>query len=759
MESSLPPESSLKMTVSKGMMSAKDKLMINAAILAVVTILLIIAIALYWIHLRGIWTNHSFAINDYIKDELLGNVKTSMERILLLGDLDNMSSNVDHELSIDDTDLVKATAVGTDAVESCEKQLYTKLLGRLPSLTDVTQASIDEYSANTLLKEVITKTEQPESPISRVLFEASRTSGSLCGEITDSYLGLLLLLNEDDIRVVQRGAVNVATMEKLRTYVTSLGSTRNDAYMAHIGECINDKSDGAARHTRTALKLARAVCATTDLSSLMKNVVPQAKDLYDARQKKSIPQVFWMLYKPYFEAWINSIKSFFRNVKVVSKSTRITAAVLTGVRDLKSKIECRVFPGTKGCPKVEDIPAPTTTTLPEPDDLPEGFENLDEGNIELAKAAASDLLSGKENTIYLGADGNLHRSEGFFKAIGRAMKAFAKIPEFLGMLLAKLPGIFSGIIKILLLLIKALVRIVQLIGMLIKNPLQACLDLFLLLVGIPCIVLLIAAENMIVTAIVMIYAILVALPTFLFATLLCVMLFIPCVVGSIADYFLNGMVRVLARTENHPEAWWFNTAFEYYNINRRAVLSFSTCSNGYSPKNVFCIKRNGCLSVACPASMLMRAYRTGRYRHPLATATGMRLLPNEKKSCKGAVNHNSMKCGSALYGDRRKINYTKLNGESIRDMIRALCLTRNHILPGTEAEMATLAKHASYDDPIAPRMVGIVTDTMERDGSGMKTSTKLGITAVAIVVFGLGIQNMVRLRVLTGTLVDSTGRG
>jgi hypothetical protein len=56
------------------------------------------------------------------------------------------------------------------------------------------------------------------------------------------------------------------------------------------------------------------------------------------------------------------------------------------------------------------------TTLPDPEPLPEAFENPDESNVELAKAAASDLLSGKESTVYLGADGNLHRSEGFFKA-------------------------------------------------------------------------------------------------------------------------------------------------------------------------------------------------------------------------------------------------------------------------------------------------------------------------------------------------------
>jgi hypothetical protein len=33
-----------------------------------------------------------------------------------MGDLDDTGSYVDHELSIDDTDLVKATAVGTDVV-------------------------------------------------------------------------------------------------------------------------------------------------------------------------------------------------------------------------------------------------------------------------------------------------------------------------------------------------------------------------------------------------------------------------------------------------------------------------------------------------------------------------------------------------------------------------------------------------------------------------------------------------------------------
>jgi hypothetical protein len=134
------------------MMSAREKLMANAAILLIVTILLIIAIACIGFTFEDL-DQPLFCYQRLYKDDLLVNVKRSMERILLLGDLDDTGSYVDHELSIDDTDLVKATAVGTDVVESCEKRLYAKLLGRLPSLANITQASIDEYSANTMLKE------------------------------------------------------------------------------------------------------------------------------------------------------------------------------------------------------------------------------------------------------------------------------------------------------------------------------------------------------------------------------------------------------------------------------------------------------------------------------------------------------------------------------------------------------------------------------------------------------------------------------
>jgi hypothetical protein len=750
MNVSLPPEASLKTTVQQGFLSPVQKLQLNAAILLVVTILILIAVLLFWIHLRGIWSHHSFAINDYIKDNLLTSVKASLESILLLNDLSDTSPYPAHELYIDDSEKVESRRTSEELGESCEKQLYSEIRKRLPSLDSVTPGSLKKFSANIMLKEVITATSPPSSPVSKVLLEALKVTGSISKDMTTTYTGLLMLLTENDIRLIQNRGVNVGTMDKMRTYVTNLGVKRGDAALAYIGGCINDKNNGASNHTKTARILSRALCGTTDLINLMKNVVPQAKELYDARQKKSIPGVFWLFYRPYFVAWTDSIVAFFRNIKEVTESSYVVATVVKALKKHTSDVEKIVFP--KGTPD----PKKGGTSRQRPGDVfndsNDTRESFTEKNIELIKSAVSDLVTGKENTVYIGSDGNLHRSEGFFKAIANALKF---VPKFLGILIKFIPKIFSMLIKILVFSVKGIIELVKVVILFFTDPLGAVKKLFTLLFGVPYLVLLVAVQQMLVSAVVLLYAVLISLPTVMMNTLIAVLIFAPCIVGAILDYFLNGMVRVLARTENHPEAWWYNSGFESYNINKRAILSFSTCSTGYNPNSLLCIRRGGCLNESCSAGMLMRAYRTGRYRHLTAIAVGQKLLPSVKKGCRGIVAFNSMKCNKALYGDRRKINLVQLDGASIKDMVRALCLTRNHMLPGTEAEAASLAKHATYDDPIAKKLVGVVTDTTADLGTGMKTSTKLGISVVAIVILGLGIQNMVRLRSLTGSLVST----
>jgi hypothetical protein len=123
MNVSLPPEGVTEDDRQQGFLSPVQKLQLNAAILLVVTILILIRVLLFWIHLRGIWSHHSFAINDYIKDNLLTSVKASLESILLLNDLSDTSPYPAHELYIDDSEKSRIEAYERRTSESCEKQL------------------------------------------------------------------------------------------------------------------------------------------------------------------------------------------------------------------------------------------------------------------------------------------------------------------------------------------------------------------------------------------------------------------------------------------------------------------------------------------------------------------------------------------------------------------------------------------------------------------------------------------------------------
>jgi hypothetical protein len=158
------------------------------------------------------------------------------------------------------------------------------------------------------------------------------------------------------------------------------------------------------------------------------------------------------------------------------------------------------------------------------------------------------------------------------------------------MLLSNL-GIFKSLIKILLLMVKTMVRLVQLIGMFMKNH-ASCVRNISTCSRCPMYHRIDSRRERDCHAHRDDYAVLIALPTFLLATLLCV-LFIPCVWSVRSRITLEWYDTCVSETENHPEAWWYNTAFEYYNVNLRALLSFSTCSNGYSLRTYFVSRETG----------------------------------------------------------------------------------------------------------------------------------------------------------------------
>jgi hypothetical protein len=98
---------------------------------------------------------------------------------------------------------------------------------------------------------------------------------------------------------------------------------------------------------------------------------------------------------------------------------------------------------------------------------------------------------------------------------------------------------------------------------------------------------------------------------------------------------------------------------------------------------LLCIRRGGCLNESCSAGMLMRAYRTGRYRHH-QWPSPLDKVPSVKKGCRGIVAFNSMKCNKALYGEE-KINLVQLDGVWSKTWY-ARSVWHATMLPGTEVK-------------------------------------------------------------------------
>jgi hypothetical protein len=729
------PEQYLKGQLGNGgvvsLQAALREQIANLAVFGAFAAVVAVAVVLVYVHPRSLRTHHSFAVDEYLVNELHPEVVKALEAILFLRDFPPTRGRGTYTLTVGAASAVEATRVSDADPATVESHMYATLLHRLPSLRDVTAATLARYSATVLERELVSavSTSTALSPESRVLQEAAAAGGGACDAVAASYTGLALLLSEADVRKLQTDALNVGLLGKVRRYVTTLGAAPKDPALSHIGACVADRAGGAVAHGSTARTLSRALCAATDLASLSANVLPQVRTLFAARRPLSIVGVFWLFYTPYYTRWLEALRGFVAQVTGIVRSP-VAQRIRAGLNAHVASVRRYVFQG-------------------------EAFAQ--ESNVDLLKGAVADVVRGRESTVYLGADGNLHRSEGFFKAIGRALKAFAKIPELLVLLLSALPKIFTGAITMITTVLKYVPlmfrAIVQTLALLTKNPVLFVVRILTIVLGTLYLVVLAVAGGVLSVALAYVYAVTVALPMLLLDTAVAGTVWVLCLASAVCDQFTNGMLRILARTENHPEAWWYNAGFEGANVNMRFLASFSTCTSGYTPKFAMCVRNGACTSASCPAAMLMRAYRTGKYRHAFSLLTGQPLLPGASNGCAPAAKRYAARCASALFSGTTSINSVRLKGGAIRDMVRALCLARNHLLPGTDAERTALARHALQGDALGPMIVGIVTADTARDARPrVNASTRLCVAAVAVVVLGIGLAYGGRIRALRGSL-------
>lgn len=156
------------------------------------------------------------------------------------------------------------------------------------------------------------------------------------------------------------------------------------------------------------------------------------------------------------------------------------------------------------------------------------------------------------------------------------------------------------------------------------------------------------------------------------------------VVIGVADFFTKGSLRILARSDAHPEAWWKQAGFEQGNHHTRNVVLWYPCALGWhvSPSGLFCERACSSLPRRSPASLLTRKYILGNMwawdrRTPARSAEALERF------------------------DRLKIHeyrqiYKGHGGAFIKDLVWAIALCRNHVLGSSELHNE-LAYHVMGD--------------------------------------------------------------
>jgi hypothetical protein len=244
-----------------------------------------------------------------------------------------------------------------------------------------------------------------------------------------------------------------------------------------------------------------------------------------------------------------------------------------------------------------------------------------------------------------------------------------------------------------------------------KDPLQFVIEVFRLILGALALFVLIISKHFLSYIAVLLTAMLVVVPEWCLWNAITLLFMAWSIVLSMCDVLSGGVIRFLARSEDHPEAWWQLSGFEDGNGHTRVFGTFKPCASGYGPTmGAMCKKLDrSCAAASCPLATLMRAARTGRFRSSAAIATGQRTLASPSAACRKRALAQDAKCAGALMTGLRTVNGHVLPARTMRGLARSLSICRTHTIPGDAVTKRTLAEGALSGDTLSSRIIGPLT--------------------------------------------------
>ena len=648
-----------------------------AALAVVVFLLTLIYTAVFVIHPRRWWTHCTFDVEGYLQDELLPFVRSCGETLV-----EFKESNDEHVLAsgltVDRVTSVFKIRQYTHKARGVGAAVKSLLFSLVPSLKDLTIKDVTEasYKVEQLSKQLLDY-DSPQSVLNargsgtfnKVIASTGQLRGTAIGDAIfadNSGAAFCSSIDRESFEALKDGKPH-PTLANRFLQITSLRN--DDPFISLLGSCLAmpDPDEGWDTFSGAFTDAMKSCTALAELRRVYSVVGPQVRRMrMDRRPITNLMEIFKLFNFPYLVEFNSSASDAFDDFSTTK--ARVWKRSSSYLKTFKSMAHCNLTgekcSATKRVRRVrrEDYESPARQPY-------------------------------VRSTIF-----GVHVDENGREVVVEEMSV-GKLIKSIGSVLDMLPKLITGaaeLIKDVLTLVKQMVKS---LAMLKRGPVAFITQVLKVLLFGALLLLLGIMTPVIHVAIFGAIGVTPLLIKLAFFTFIFGLASVCNLALAFGDMSTGGMLRFLARSEDHPEAHWKQAGAHSKNVSRRLFGTNIRCFEGFSPdiSGFSCVKTSRCVPIYSPSSMLIRLNREGRfvsivggstiYMHPA--------LPDQSVKCSAAVRKYTAESNRPV-----KTNGFTVPVAVVRDLVLCICATRMHKPESQVREACKMCELALSNHPL-----------------------------------------------------------
>lgn len=619
----------------------------------IITIFLLTLVytAVFVVHPRLWWTHCTFDVEGYLQDDLLPFVRSRGEDIIQFKESEEEEVRAS-VLTVDKTSSVFKIKQKDNQVHGIRFVVKKLLYSLVPDLKDLTIQDISEkaYKVDNLSKQLIDY-DSPQSVLNardagkynKVIARIGKLKGTAIGDtIFSKTLGASFCssIDKDSFEALKEGKPHPTLAKR---FLKSTDIKEDDAFLALLGSCLAmpDADEGWDRFSGEFDNAMKACTAVAELRRVYSVIGPQVRKMrMDRRPITDLMEIFKMFNFPYLIEFNSNTSDAF---------------------DSFNETKDRIWKKSKGY--MQSFIKMAKNNLGDNKSAPKKKETFTKTEYVKLPYVRSTLFG-------------VHVDENGREVIVEEM-SIGKIFKSIGSVFKLLPEMIKGVVELVKALFTIVKELVNALKELKHGPVAFVTKILKVLLFGALLLLLVMVSPAITVAIFMAIGLTPLMIKLAFFTFIFGLASVSNLILAFGDMSTGGMLRFLARSEDHPEAHWKQTGAHSKNVSRRTFGTNVKCFEGFSPdiSGFACIKTSRCVPIYSPSSMLIRLNKDQRFVNVVGGSTIYMhpVLPNLGVKCSAATKKYMEESNRPM-----KTNGFTVPDDVVKDLVLCVCASRMH---------------------------------------------------------------------------------